>query len=255
MDVTLVQDEKKRDHTSLQHWLQVAILAGLGVYFAYNIFSGNLANYINERFVWLSWIAVVLFFALAAFSAYRLVQGTDEQAAYTFSSAAQTATWSVIVTAAVPLVLGVMIPSQPLGAGAIQGSVSTSAVRGANDSGFTIPPENRNILDWLREFNTSTDYSVFNGQPADVVGFVYREPDFAPNEFMVARFTVACCVADASALGLPVFYEGADELPTGEWVQVQGSITVDDFGDDVLPIVQGDAVNVVDMPEHPYLYP
>lgn len=256
MDMTITNTQAKTEHTHLQQWLQVAILAGLGVYFTYNIISGNLANYINERFVWLSWIAVLLFFALAGFSAYRIVRQDGTQTTYDFSSInMQTATWSVLATAAIPLVLGVMIPSQPLGAAAIQGSISTTAVRGVNESGFSIAPENRNILDWLREFNGSSDHEVFNGQPADVVGFVYREPDFAPNEFMVARFTVSCCVADASALGLPVTATNAANFETGTWVQVTGEVQVGDFGEDVLPVIHGESITSVETPEHPYLYP
>jgi uncharacterized repeat protein (TIGR03943 family) len=254
MDISLSNGQQRTEST-LQQWLRVVILAGLGTYFTYNIVSGNLANYINERFVWLSYVAVVLFFALAVFSVYRIVR-TDSALPYGLSEmGAQTVTWSVLAVAAIPLVLGTMIPSQPLGAEAVNGSISTNAVRGANESGFTIPPENRNVLEWLREFNQSSNYETFNGQPANVVGFVYREPDYAPNQFMVARFTVACCVADASAIGLPVYYEGADDLETGAWVRVEGSILVDDFKEDVLPIVQAETIEGVPEPEHPYLYP
>jgi uncharacterized repeat protein (TIGR03943 family) len=254
MDISLSNGQQRTEST-LQQWLRVVILAGLGTYFTYNIVSGNLANYINERFVWLSYVAVVLFFALAVFSVYRIVRAGNALPYGLSEMGAQTVTWSVLAVAAIPLVLGTMIPSQPLGAEAVNGSISTNAVRGANESGFTIPPENRNVLEWLREFNQSSNYETFNGQPANVVGFVYREPDYAPNQFMVARFTVACCVADASAIGLPVYYEGADDLETGAWVRVEGSILVDDFKEDVLPIVQAETIEGVPEPEHPYLYP
>ena len=46
--------------------------------------------------------------------------------------------------------------------------------------------------------------SQFNGQPADLIGFVYSEPTFGGDHFMVARFAISCCVADASAIGVPV---------------------------------------------------
>ena len=33
---------------------------------------------------------------------------------------------------------------------------------------------------------------------ANVVGFVYQDDRFGEDEFMVSRFTVSCCVADAA---------------------------------------------------------
>ncbi|MEL6152254.1 MAG: TIGR03943 family protein [Chloroflexota bacterium] len=254
MDLPITrQREQNHNLKAIQQWVQVAILAGLGAYFVYNIYSGNLANYINERFVWLSYVAAILFFTIATFSAFRTVRGVEISSG--LSENMNTVTWSVIITAAMPLIFGTMIPSQPLGVEAVNGNISTSAVVGVSENTFAIAPENRNILDWLREFNSSTDYDVFNGQPANVSGFVYREPDFAENQFMVARFTVSCCVADASALGLPVFADNAGEFETGEWVQVGGTVQVDEFTGEVLPIINSSNIERIELPEHPYLYP
>ncbi len=237
--------------TNVRAWSRVLILLGLGGYFAYNIATGNLSNYINARFVWLSYVATGLFFALGVASAVQVI--THTRAGATVN--ARALTWGVLVVGAVPLVFGVMIPSKPLGAEAVNGSISTTAVRGTNSTTFAIAPENRNILDWLRSFNDSADYTIFNGQPVDIIGFVYREPDFAEDQFMVARFTLSCCVADASALGLPVTYTGAGELEEGAWVHVIGQMKVGDFGEDLMPIIQPDDIVTVEQPEHPYLYP
>lgn len=237
--------------TYVRAWSRVLILLGLSGYFAYNIATGNLSNYINARFVWLSYVATGLFFALGVASAVQVIERTRTRA----SVNARALTWGVLVVGAIPLVFGVMVPSRPLGADAVNGSISTTAVRGANTAAFAIAPENRNILDWLRSFNDSADYTAFNGQPVDVIGFVYREPTFADDQFMVARFTLSCCVADASALGLPVTYPAAATLEEGAWVHITGRMQVGDFGDDLMPIVQPDAVVPVEQPEHPYLYP
>jgi putative membrane protein len=72
---------------------------------------------------------------------------------------------------------------------------------------------------------------------------------------MVARFTVSCCVADASPIGLPVLYTGAGELAEGEWVRIQGMFRAGDFRGQTTPILQADTVETVAQPEHPYLYP
>jgi len=241
---------------AVRAWFRVVVMGGLGVYFAYNIYTGNLANYINARFVWLSYVATVLFFLLAlAATVINIRRARSKGKRGTFIARNTAITWGVLVTAAIPLVLGVMVPSQPLGADAINGSLSTTAVRGTNQANFTIAPENRNVLDWLRAFNDSDDFAAFNGQPVDVIGFIYREPSFGENEFMVARFTLSCCVADASALGLPVRYDDATTLTEGDWVQVQGELRVQPFGEDEMPVVQVASIEQIEQPEHPYLYP
>lgn len=237
--------------TYVRAWSRVLILLGLSGYFAYNIATGNLSNYINARFVWLSYVATTLFFALGIASAIQVFLRTRIGATVT----ARALTWGVLVVGAVPLVFGVMVPSKPLGADAVNGSISTTAVRGANSTNFSIAPENRNILDWLRSFNESADYTAFNDQPVNLIGFVYREPDFPDNQFMVARFTMSCCVADASALGLPVAYTGPTGLESGTWIQVTGKMQVGKFGEDLMPIIQPDDIITIEQPEHPYLYP
>lgn len=241
---------------TLMLWLKAALLLGLGVYFAYNILSGNLSNYINIRFAWLSYVAAFLFLLIGGYSAFHLLRahrgGHDHEH---HDHQHGSISWGAIAIVAVPLVLGTLIPSRPLGAEAIDGNVSISASAG-NITTFAIDPLQRNVLDWLRVFNAgSPDSGEFNGQPADVTGFVYLEPTFAEDQFMVARFTISCCVADASAIGLPVRWSETAALPQGDWVRVQGSFQQGEFRGEPMPILHADSIEIVEQPEHPYLYP
>ena len=43
-------------------------MIGLGMYFVYNIASGNIPNYVNARFAWLSYVAAALFLLIGGFS-------------------------------------------------------------------------------------------------------------------------------------------------------------------------------------------
>jgi|FLYN01.1.fsa_nt_gi uncharacterized repeat protein (TIGR03943 family) len=251
--------EHHHDHNAetLQALLKTGLLLGLGLYFLYNILSGNLANYINARFAWLSYLAVVLFLLLGVSSAYDLLQQRKRKAHdHDHDHDHAHLSWPALAIIAIPLVLGTLIPSRPLGADAVGGSISVNAVStGSNWSAFTTNPLEWNVLDWLRAFNNSEDIASFNGQQADVIGFVYKEPTFGENRFMVARFTISCCVADSSAIGLPVAWQEADALPADTWVRVQGAFQVGEFRGDTLPILQASSVEVVPQPEHPYLYP
>ncbi len=259
-DLHTEHHDHRADHAAL--WLKTAILIGLGGYFVYLITTGNLTNYINERFVWLSYVAAAIFLLLGIYSLILAVRALRDHDAlhealehsHDDHGHEHGISWSALAVIAIPLLIGTLIPSRPLGAEAVNGALSTSASVGEMVT-FTKQPLDRNVLDWLRYFGSLTEYSETNGQPADVIGFVYVEPTFPENTFMLARFTVSCCVADASAIGLPTFYTSAEPPEQGEWVRVQGSFTVGEFRGDTLPILQAESLEVVEQPEHPYLYP
>jgi uncharacterized repeat protein (TIGR03943 family) len=159
--------------------------------------------------------------------------------------------WGVLAIIAIPLVLGTLIPSQPLGAAAVSGDFNT--IGGDAASAFSIASEDRNILDWVRAFNGTDDMTAFNGLPVDVTGFVFKDDSFADNQFLAARFTISCCVADSVAIGLPVNWD--QPLTTDAWVRVQGHFQAGAFKGDQWPIIQPTSVEVVERPDHPYLYP
>lgn len=233
-------------------WAKSVVLVGLGIFFIYSIVSGNLTNYINERFAWLSYVAAGLFLLLGVANTVDLWLHRD----YALLDRSHAPiTWKVIAIVAIPLVLGTLVPSRPLGSAAAQGGVSLSAASITKATSFTTDPLKWNVLDWLRAFNMSDDVNSFNGKQADVIGFVYREATFPDNQFMVTRFTVSCCVADASALGLPVVSDKASQFPADTWVEIKGTLKVDKFKGDNWPILQAVSIEKIAQPEHPYLYP
>lgn len=246
--------EKSRQNTNAQEWLKTALLFGLGFYFLALFLSGGLTNYINGSLIWLSGVAVALFMLLGASSAFFLLRA--EQAKNRAAPEHLRLSWGALLLIAAPLVLGTLIPSRPLDANAVGGSISTTVGVGAAEA-VTIGKSELdwNVLDWLRAFNNSLDLTEFNGRAANIVGFLYREPSFPQNQFMLARFTVACCVADASAIGVPVVWDGAADIESSTWLHVQGIFEVGSFREAEVPILQASAVTVVEQPEHPYLYP
>lgn len=230
---------------------KAAVLLGLAVYFAYNILNGDLTNYINARFAWLSYIAVVLFGTLGLATLISIRRGDFNST----TSDHMLVSWPILLIVAIPLILGTLVPSRPLGAQAVSGDISVRAASYSGGGSVTKEPLERNVLDWVREFNQPGPASAFNGQAADVLGFVYTEPDFPDGHFMLARFTVSCCVADASAIGIPVYWEGASDLSDDQWVQVSGTFQADVFRGSDSPILQAESLERVPQPEHPYLYP
>lgn len=252
-------DDHTHDHdhgdAQIMPWVQVAILAGMGLFFAYNIVSGNLTNYINARFTWLSYVAAAIFLLLAAATAYEQFTHGGGHHHHHDDHDHEPLTWTILAIVALPLILGVLVPSRPLGASAVEGNLSTGAVGVDGGDVFARDPLEYNVLDWLRRINDSADLHEFDGQEADLLGFVYINNEFPADHFMVTRFVISCCVADAAAIGLPVIWAETDALVNDTWVQVRGHFELGDFGGNIVPILHAETLEIVPEPEHPYLYP
>ena len=227
---------------------KLLILLGMGVYLAQLIISGNLSYYINQRFAWLAYVGAGIFFTLGFVTLWQQVKPSPHAHQHYRIG------WDILLIAAFPLLLAVLIPSRSLGIEAINSGISLRPVGVGSAATFARSPLDRNILDWLREFNRASP-GEFNGQPVDVVGFVYREPIHAQDEFMISRFTMSCCVADAFPIGMPARFEAADEIKPGSWQRVQGELKAANFAGELLPVIQVAALEAVDEPQQPYLYP
>lgn len=236
--------------------LKALVLILMAIFFADKLVSGKLFYYIGPRFAWLSLLAVVLFIILAG--SYNLAgkQSSNEDHDHEHHQQSKVPISPVLVTA-LPLILGTLIPPSPLGASAIATrSVSNNAgIAGGSEHTLTTVPAERNILDWVRAMNAEPDPAALNGQTADVVGFVYRDVRFGQDQFMLARFTITCCVADATAIGLVVQSPEAEQLTDDSWVHVHGTFTEGSLDGEPAPVLVADEIEPVQPPEQPYLYP
>lgn len=94
----------------------------------------------------------------------------------------------------------------------------------------------------------------FAGKKVETMGFVYKEPEFASNEFVAARFTVTCCTADASVTGILIQSPDAKTLSKDSWVKASGTLQMTTMdGNDFLMMV-ADKVTPVKPPKTPYVY-
>ncbi|MEJ2150411.1 MAG: TIGR03943 family protein [Chloroflexota bacterium] len=249
--------------------LKALVLILLAIFFAEKLVSGRLYYYIGPRFGWLSVVAVGLFIILAGgYNPPKRAEGEHEPAEHPDHTDdhehhdhdhGKPTLWPIGVVA-LPLILGVLVPARPLGASAVSVSnrgVSTDFVASAesSESTLSVVASERNVLDWVQAFAANPDPASLAGQQADVVGFVYRDIRFANDQFMVARFTITCCVADASAIGLLVQADDASQFASDSWVRVAGTFGEGQLDGEALPVLLADQITPVQPPEQPYLYP
>nr|WP_062046476.1 TIGR03943 family protein [Bacillus sp. JCM 19034] len=95
----------------------------------------------------------------------------------------------------------------------------------------------------------------FIGKSIEMVGFVYQEDDFDDNQFVVARFAMTCCIADASVYGTMVRSDEPLHLDSDTWVHISGIISEDTYNDMRIPQVMLRGIELIDEPESPYVYP
>ena len=273
--------------------MQGLILLGLGLYCVYLLLSGHLDNYINMSFAWLTVMASALFLVMGIVSLNRVQEIVEKRRSQfhqhddddddpffddhdhhhhddhdhdhthddhhhhhgdTHRRDHSHVTWGMVAVVTIPLLLGVVVPSQPLSVDAINGGVSSKPVgSSSNDSSLKAPLE-RNILDWLRVIDQSSTATAFDGEPVDIVGFVYREPGFGDGAFMLSRFTLSCCVADAFAIGMPIIVDDATQFTDGTWLRIRGSLQSGSFSNRTMPRVMPDQIDIIDPPDSPYLY-
>ncbi len=249
--------------------LQALLLAGLGFFFLFKVYDGTILLYINRRFVFLVLMAAVLLLAAAQslMAGRKPVSEAGENPAEADSDHAhhhpdhehgafrkRNLIWLVI-----PLVLGVLVPVRPLGsvAAAARGmTVDGVASRSGGISAelAALPSEQRSVLDWLRLFEDEAALSVLNGQQVDVTGFVFHDLRLKEDRFLVGRFTLTCCVADAMAIGMEVEWPEATAMPANTWVRVRGTLSMEAREGKQVPVVQAETIEPVLEPQQPYLY-
>ncbi|MFE3982332.1 MULTISPECIES: TIGR03943 family putative permease subunit [unclassified Priestia] len=94
----------------------------------------------------------------------------------------------------------------------------------------------------------------FVGKKIEVSGFVYHEKGFKDNQFVVARFGISCCAADASVYGLLSTLENASTLKKDTWVHIKGIIQKTTYNEENVPYIQVQQIESIDQPDNPYVY-
>lgn len=89
------------------------------------------------------------------------------------------------------------------------------------------------------------------GAEVSFTGFVARERGMPADEFLLSRFVISCCVADALAVQVRIVDAPPGELRNDQWVRVTGALYP--LGSEV--VVSATSVERVSRPERPYLSP
>ncbi len=222
------------------------------------LFIGATLAPVISAFLGLSVPTLVVIFTFIVFfytaRVYFLSKSEPEEDAASF----QLPTGGLLILS-VPLMLGLLVPVKPLSAMSLEtrgmGLTAPTSIGQQTYEQMEITPDERNILDWVKIFNYEKDLSSYLGSTADVIGFVYHDPRLEGDRFMVGRFIITCCVADAFAVGMAVDSPESGFHEENDWVRVKGVVDVITIQDRKVPLIRAESITPISMPDLPYLYP
>lgn len=124
----------------------------------------------------------------------------------------------------------------------------------AEPAGEEPDPLKRNVLQWRRLITSVREpRDIFPGQPVDIVGFVHRTFPEAPNQFILARRIIRCCLADTVPLGLAIQIDTADDFENDAWLQIQGVFGTVEVRNRPTLVVIPDKIQPIPEPKKAYI--
>ncbi|PZD94382.1 TIGR03943 family protein [Paenibacillus sambharensis] len=109
---------------------------------------------------------------------------------------------------------------------------------------------------FIENLTTLDLYRVnLTGKTVVLSGFVYREEEMGKERFVVSRFAMNCCSADAMPYGLMIDYPGASRYADDEWIQVTGKMDLTTYKDNEIIYLKANKIEKIPAPESPYVYP
>ncbi len=161
------------------------------------------------------------------------------------------AAWFALIV--MPVVLIVALPPVSLGSfaasrrSAVGGSGFAGSVEGISTGDVTLV----DVAGALRSGKGMKALAGRAGDEATFVGFVARDEGMPADEFVLTRFLISCCVADALSVQVRVVGAPPGAFKPDDWVKVTGNVYP--LGREVL--VDASTAERVERPKHPYLNP
>jgi putative membrane protein len=114
----------------------------------------------------------------------------------------------------------------------------------------------------------ASDRNRFLGHPMTLQGFVYHPRGLPANYFILTRYFIFCCIADASPLGVVVESPAASQLKNDQWVSVSGVLQTRQLPRSIAqyqptswypnsdqPVLVASHIQRIAQPEYPYMVP
>lgn len=222
--------------------------------------TGKLAILLHPDYAWLSHSATVLLLGMAAMRGVQilrsLTQGSRGPTAATGHIALLPRQVSSLLLLSVAIFGLIYVPRPFTSDTALQRGITDSLGQTRSQPQRFVRQQDasdRSIIDWIRTLNAYPEPDAYSGQAANVTGFVIHPPDWPDTYFMVSRFVLTCCAADAYPVGLPVrMAAGQARPPVDSWQAVKGTMTTDTLADRRQLVITPTEITTIPEPQNPY---
>jgi putative membrane protein len=224
--------------------LRVATALTLGAWaavFWFLLATGRTTLYLSSRTAWVVPMGAVVLTVAAV--ARMATARTDHREVLSGGRA-----WSLGIVV-LPALLVMAVPPGALGSFAVsrRSAVSAGVVPADDVSSGQITLVDVAAAKWSDD--ASRQLVRRAGAPVSFVGFVSEDTGGAADEFVLTRFLVSCCVADALSVQVRVVGAPPGLFEPDQWVKVAGNIYP--LGHEM--IVDASSVTPVSRPSSPYL--
>jgi uncharacterized repeat protein (TIGR03943 family) len=229
-----------------------ALLLGFGALIAKLFAAGEMVRYMAPALDPLTALTGVV---MAAMGVVEIAGGSRHAHAHAADAIEHALTYALVI---LPLALGLLVTPRALGAGALGGEsvarLLLAYAPGPSPAAGATPPrpakpiaDTADLLGYLREAGLSGA-----GQRVRASGLALRADGLGAGEFVLLRYAIAHCVADARPVALLVAGHG-DRMVVDRWVEVEGALAVTERDGSQLVTIAAEGARTIPEPPNPYL--
>jgi uncharacterized repeat protein (TIGR03943 family) len=245
-------------HAPRLTWWELWPMLGWGLFVAYLYAKGRMTLFLRPLYGHLAVGAaavLLLCFVCGWFvrrrSRKREAEGAAEHVHNGHACGEAPSAWRYVrsLAFAIPIVIGLALPERGLNAlAALQ--------RGAGDPAMAAELAAQQQLaeareeqgyGWTTVLGVAQRLQVPETQKVGALGFVVRPEKMPADQFLLVRFQIVCCAADASPIAVPVQWAEAHTLENNQWVKVFGRT------DPKAKALIADKVEPTRQPPNPYM--
>jgi uncharacterized repeat protein (TIGR03943 family) len=229
--------------------IRSALLLGLALLIAKLLATGQMVRYMSPALDPLSALTGALLAAMGVLELRAAVTNREREQA----SVDHALTYVLVL---LPLLLGLLVAPKALGSSALGGeSASALVLAFARQSSATrdvsASEPIQDVADLIAFLRRSGDAGI--GQRVHAIGLVAHSSDLQANEFVLLRYSIVHCVADAQPVGLLIVAPNEATWSTDQWVEIDGALGSRERDGDQLVSIVADRVAPTDEPTNPYL--
>lgn len=253
----------RRSIRSLLPWLDVLAIAAWGILLLKYWLTEKLYLLIHPNYIWLTVAAGISLLLISCLRAAMLLSRpgrgrAGEPASFQHITLFPPGWGSGLLLATA--IVGLLITPRAfasqtamqrgLGDSLTMTRVRPQAFRASNRS------EDKTIIDWIRTLNVYPEPDAYTGQKVKVQGFVAYSPELPQEYFLISRFVITCCAADAYPVGLPVklSQQTRDAYKPDSWLEVEGRMITETVNGKRKLTIAASSLKPVPEPKNPYNY-